>query len=417
MINTTIHSIILLRILSNHKKGVFTGMNLFTIVWDGISRRKIRTYLSMFGIAIAAASLFTLLSLREGYEAGMRSELESMGAQVVAVAKGCPYEAIAVIMIGGQVPATLPAEVVEEIRAIPNVAVASPNVYGAFEYLGLSHPLIGITPDELKLKPWWKIRGRLPESYGEILLGSEEAAAFAANSAEFSGIGDSITVMAVGREASLIVVGVLENTGSKDDYSVFTTLETAQKLLNLEGRVVSVNLRVHEIGAIPETIESLVRIPDVQAVTVAQVMGTIRNLVQAGENVLFMVMLMALVIGGLGTMNTMLMAIFERTREIGLMKAVGASDRHIFSLFIAEGLAICLAGGLFGAAAGSLVTLAGGGLLKYFVPVMPSQPVGVLSWDAATVAVLLPVALGALAAFYPALRAARLDPVEALRSE
>lgn len=392
-------------------------MNLLTMIWDGIRRRKIRTALSMLGIAIAAASLFTLLSLRQGYEAGMRSELDSMGAQVVAVAKGCPYEAIAVIMMGGQVPATLPEEAVEEIRAIPNVAVASPNVYGVFQYHGISHPLIGITADELQLKSWWEIRGRFPESFGEILLGSEEAAAFAAKNAGFSDIGDSITVTAGGREAALEVVGILESTGSKDDYSVFTTLETAQKLLNLEGRVVSVNLRVHEIGAIPETIARLEGVADVQAVTVAQVMGTLRNLVQAGESMLLMVMLMALIIGGLGTANTMLMAIFERTREIGLMKAVGASDRHIFSLFLTEGMAICLAGGLLGAAAGAVVTLTGSSLLKHFVPVMPSQSVGVLTGDAAAVAVLLPVALGLLAAFFPALRAARLDPVETLRSE
>ena len=74
-------------------------MNLIRIVWDGLRRRKIRTALSILGIAIATTALFTLVSLREGYEAGMRAELENMGAQIVAVAKGCPYEAIAVIMI------------------------------------------------------------------------------------------------------------------------------------------------------------------------------------------------------------------------------------------------------------------------------------------------------------------------------
>ena len=99
-------------------------MNLLTIVWDGLRRRKMRTALSVMGIAIATTALFTLVALRQGYEAGMRAELENMGAQVVAVAKGCPYEAIAVIMIGGQVPATLPVEVVEHIRRVPNVAGA-----------------------------------------------------------------------------------------------------------------------------------------------------------------------------------------------------------------------------------------------------------------------------------------------------
>lgn len=392
-------------------------MNMLTIVWDGIRRRKIRTALSMLGIAIAAAALFSLLSLRQGYESGMQAELENMGAQIVAVAKGCPYEALAVIMIGGQVPATLPDTVAEEIRAIPNISNASPNVFGAFDYLALSHPLIGITPEELKLKSWWSIRGEYPANFGEVMLGSEEHEAFYANSEEYSGIGDTIHVQIQGETVPLKVVGVLENTGSKDDYTVFTTLETAQNLFNLQGRIVSVNIQVSDMSRLPETIENLEQLPDVQAVTVAQVMGTIRNLMQTGENVLFMVMLLALVIGGLGTMNTMLMTIFERTREIGVMKAIGASNGQVFTLFITEGITICLAGSVLGVGAGSLVALAGNRFLGYFVPVLPSQPVGQLSLSAAVVAVVIPVMIGALATFYPALRASVLNPVDALKNE
>lgn len=392
-------------------------MNLFTIVWDGIRRRKIRSALSILGITIAATALFSLISLKQGYEQGMRSELENMGAQIVAVAKGCPYEAIAVIMIGGQVPATLPEDVVGQIQKLPNVASASPNVYGAYKYLNLSHPLIGITSEELELKSWWKIQGRFPQDFGEVVLGSVEAKVFADKSAEFKGIGDSITVTVGGKTAPLKVVGILETTGSKDDYSTYTTLQTAQELLNLQGRVVAVNIRVKNIGGVPAAIEDIEKIPDVQAVTVAQVLGTIQNLVQAGQSMLFLVMLVALVIGGLGTMNTMLMAVFERTREIGLMKAIGASRWQIFRLFLSEGLAMCLFGGLFGAGIGSVTTLMGDVILKQFVSVMPTRSVGQLSWYAAAVSVLFPVGVGVLSTLYPALRAAGLNPIEALRNE
>ena len=392
-------------------------MNLFTIVWDGIRRRKIRSALSILGITIAATALFSLIALKQGYEQGMQAELEKMGAQIVAVAKGCPYEAIAVIMTGGQVPATLPEDVVEQIQKLPNVASASPNVYGAYKYLNLSHPLIGITSEELKLKSWWKIQGRFPQNFGEVVLGSVEAKMFADKSNEFKGIGDSITVTVGGKTVPLKVVGILETTGSKDDYSTYTTLQTAQDLLNLQGRVVAVNIRVKDIGGVPATIEDIEAIPDVQAVTVAQVLGTIRNLVQAGQSTLFLVLLVALVIGGLGTMNTMLMAVFERTREIGLMKAIGASRWQIFRLFFSEGLALCFFGGLFGAGIGSVTTLMGDVLLKQFVSVMPTGSVGQLSWYAVAVSVLFPVGVGILSTLYPALRAAGLNPIEALRNE
>jgi putative ABC transport system permease protein len=392
-------------------------MRLRTIIWDGLRRRKIRTILSILGIAIASTALFSLISLKRGYESGMRAELDNMGAQIVAVAKGCPYEAIAIIMIGGQIPATLPDNVVGRIREVENVASASASVYGAYTYLSLSHPLIGITADEQSLKSWWAIEGRFPEKFGEVVLGSVEAAVFAQKSGEYKSIGDTITVKAGGKTIPLKVVGTLKNTGSKDDYSTFTTLETAQELFNLQGRVVSINIRVKDIAKVPATIEDIEKIPDVQAVTVAQVLGTIQNLVRAGQNMLFVVMLVALLIGGLSTMNTMLMTVFERTREIGLMKAIGGSRHHIFSLFLFEGVTICLIGGVIGVAIGSGATMMGDFVLKQFVSVMPTRSVGQLSWYAAAASILFPLAVGVLSSIYPALRAAGLNPMEALRTE
>lgn len=392
-------------------------MNLFTIVWDGIRRRKVRSALSILGITIAATALFSLISLKQGYESGMRAELQNMGAQVVAVAKGCPYEAIAVIMIGGQVPATLPESAIGQIQRLPNIASASPNVYGAYQFLNLSHPLVGITSEELKLKSWWKLKeGRFPVNDNEITLGNVEAKVFAEKS-NYKRLGDSITVTIGGKTASLKVVGVLATTGSKDDYTTYSTLKTAQQLLNLQGRVVAVNIRLKDITGIPAAIENIEKIPDVQAVTVAQVLGTIQNLVQSGQSMLFLVMIVALVIGGLGTMNTMLMTVFERTREIGLMKAIGASRWQIFRIFLTEGLAICLAGGLIGAGAGAVTSLMGDVILKQFVSVMPTRSVGQLSWYAAAVSILFPLVVGLLSTLCPAFRAARLSPIEALRNE
>lgn len=391
-------------------------MNVFTIVLDGILRRKIRTILSVLGIAIAATALFTLISLKQGYESAIKSELANMGAHIVAVAKGCPYEAVAIIMMGGQVPATLPEAVIEDMDKIEGIAVASPNVVGVFEHKGENHPVVGVNVAEIKLKPWWVIDGNFPGEYGEILLGSAEASMFAENN-NFYGVGDIITVIAAGKEVEFKVVGILDETGSKDDYTSFTTLETAQKLFNMEGRVVSVNIKLKDIAEIPDVMERIESIPDVQGVTIAQVVGTVQSLAGTGETMLMYVLILALVIGGLGTMNTMLMTVFERTREIALMKTIGASERQVFTMFVVEGLVICLAGSLLGIAVGSGTVLAGDLILKQLVPVMPVESVGQLSWQAFSISISLPVLIGVFSSLYPAYRAARLKPVEALKNE
>ncbi len=392
-------------------------MSLFTLVLDGMRRRKIRSILSILGIAIAATALFTLISLKEGYEAAISSELDNMGAHIVAVAKGCPYEAVALIMAGGQLPATLPGEVIDLIKEVPNVAAASPNVFGAIEYEDRFHRTAGVTPVEEQLKPWWRIEGRFPTEYGEILLGSNEAAAFAERTAGYNGIGDEFTVQAGGNEFTLKVTGILEETQSRDDNYIFTTLQTSQDMFNMEGRVVTVSILLDDISKMPETKEALEEIPDLQSVTVAQVMGTVRNLAGTGETMLLAVLSLAIVIGGLGTMNTMLMTVFERTREIALMKTIGASGKQIFSLFLVEGFVMCLIGSLLGIAVGVFMVLSGDFIIKYFVPVMPVQSVGQLSWNAVFMSLSFPVVVGVLAALYPAIRAAGLQPVAALKNE
>lgn len=392
-------------------------MNMFTLVVDGIRRRKIRSTLSILGIAIAATALFTLISLKHGYETAIQSELDNMGAHIVAVAKGCPYEAVAVIMMGGQLPATLPQEVVEQVKSVPNVAVASPNVYGAFEHLGAYHRVAGITPAEKLLKPGWQVEGRFPSAYGEVLLGSNEAAALAGNIEGFKGIGSEFTVQAGGSEYVLKVTGILEETSSRDDHYVYTTLATAQDMFSMEGRVITLNILLDDIGKLPETKEMLEAIPDLQSVTVAQVMGTVRNLAGTGETMLLAVLALAIVIGGLGTANTMLMSVFERTREIALMKTIGASGKQIFGLFLFEGFFLCFTGSLLGIAFGTGALLTGDLLLEQFVPVMPSQTVGQFTWQAVAAALVFPVITGVLAALYPAIRAAGLKPAAALKNE
>jgi ABC-type antimicrobial peptide transport system permease subunit len=120
------------------------------------------------------------------------------------------------------------------------------------------------------------------------------------------------------------------------------------------------------------------------------------------------VALISLVVGGVGIMNIMLVSVTERTREIGLRMAVGARARDILRQFLSEAVLLCLLGGLAGVVLGRGVSMIVGALLNW--PAIPSLP-------AIVIAVRLPAAVGIIFGYYPARKASRLDPIDALRYE
>jgi putative ABC transport system permease protein len=148
-----------------------------------------------------------------------------------------------------------------------------------------------------------------------------------------------------------------------------------------------------------------------------QVMGTIMNLVGSAQALLFSVIIIALFISAVGIMNTLIMSVNERTREFGMMKAVGASWIDVSRLIIIETLMITL----IGCGAGLIVALAGSKLVEGFVKgVVPYSPAGdLISIDPwlVLVCIAFAIVIGLLCSIYPAIKSARLTPMEAMRSD
>jgi len=147
----------------------------------------------------------------------------------------------------------------------------------------------------------------------------------------------------------------------------------------------------------------------------AQVAGTIMNLVGSARTLLYTVMVIAIVISGAGIINSLLMSVQERTREFGMLKAVGASGTDIGVLVLTETLIITTLGGIFGIAA----SFAGSGIIERFVrDAIPYAPSGnLISFDPVLmlVSLLFSLALGIVCGIYPAYQSARLSPMEAIR--
>jgi putative ABC transport system permease protein len=387
-------------------------VNIFSLAAKNLLRRHIRTGLTIAGVAIAIAVLFSLLSFNAGYERQLSGELGSLGIHMLAVPKGCPYEAASLIIHGGVIPKYLSSADLEQINKISGIEIASPMLLQQFYKDDKPHIVYGINIEQQKiLKPWWKVEGKFfkDDEAGVMIVGrslAEKESLKVGQVLEFGPHKEPTTI-----------VGILERTGNQDDEFHFLPLSAAQRIFEKEQQVTTVAIKVKDISKIPEISKQLEAISDIQVVTMTQVMGTIMNLVGSAQALLFSVIIIAMFISAVGIINTLIMSVNERIREFGMMKAVGASGWDVARLIVIETLIITL----IGCAAGLIVALAGSRLVEGFVKgVIPYSPAGdLISIDPSLILVCIAfaVVIGLLCAIYPAVKCARLTPMEAMRSD
>ena len=392
-------------------------MNFFTLAAKNLLRRRGRTLLTIFGVAIAISVLFSLLALNSGYEKELNREVNSMGVHILAVPKGCPYEAASLIIHGGVIPKYLSAFDLENVSKIPDVELAAPMLMHQFmkvdEKTGKATPHIiyGVNIDDmLKIKPWWKVEGRyFKDNETHVMLVGRDLA-----EKENLSLGQ---VLPVGpNKENFTIVGILERTGDQDDQFHFFPLAEAQRVFSKEGKITTIAVKVRDISQISVVSEEMEKIPDIQVITMTQIMGTIMNLAGSAKSLLMTVIVIALIISAFGIINTLLMSVNERTREFGMMKAIGASGMDISKMVLAETMFITISGG----AIGLISVLIGSGLIESFVKgMLPYTPNGQLITfkpELAAFAIIFSVFLGLVCGVYPAFKSSRLTPMDAIRS-
>jgi len=387
-------------------------LNIFSLAIKNLLRRRVRTGLTVAGVAIAIAVLFSLLSFNAGYERQLSGELGSLGIHMLAVPKGCPYEAASLIIHGGVIPKYLSYSDLEQVAKIDGIEVASPMLLHQFFKDDKPHIVYGINIEEQKLlKPWWKVEGRYfkDDEPGVMIVGRSLAEKESLKVGQVLEFGPD--------KIPTTIVGILERTGNQDDEFHFLPLSAAQRIFGKQGQLTTVAIKARDVSRIPEISKKLEEIPDIQVVTMTQVMGTIMNLVGSAQALLFSVIIIALFISAVGIMNTLIMSVNERTREFGMMKAVGASGGDVSRLIIVETLIITM----IGCGVGLIVALLGSKLVESFVRgVIPYSPAGeLISIDPSLVFICIgfALAIGLLCSIYPAVKCARLTPMEAMRSD
>ena len=384
-------------------------MRLENIVLHNLKRRKGRAIFLVIGLLIGVATVVTLLSLTDALSQRAQTELENFGANIIITPHSDQLAlSYGGIQLGGV--SLVAEEIVQSslanIDSIPNrrnIATIAPKVLGAIDVEGQRVMMMGVDPAaEFKLKRWWSITGRPVQKGYELVVGDAVARRFNLK------MGDTLKV--AGQDYT--VVGLLAKTGSQDDQLVIAPLPVAQAVLGKPGTVSMVEIAAlcHDCPVADMVSQLQQVLPGVDVQAVQQVVKTRMHALDQFRLFAWGVAVTVVIIGALLVFVTMMGAISERTREIGIFRAIGYRRRHVLHLVLMEAAIVSALAGVLGYLTGVVATLAA----------LPMLDGGKASWQwdpaLAVAAVVAAVIVGLLASLQPALRASRLEPSEALRA-
>ncbi len=384
-------------------------MRLENIALHNIKRRKGRAAFLMTGLLIGVATVVTLLSLAESMNHNIHMEMDTFGANIVITPHRDQLDlSYGGLQLGGV--SLIADEIREEslaaIDTIPyrgNIAGIAPKVLGTVDAGGQRVMLMGVDPKvEFGLKRWWTLNGNRPGNAPEVVAGSAIAAKLGLS------VGQALPID--GRVFK--VVGLLEQTGSQDDNLLLAALPVAQSLLGKIG-----SLSMVEVAALCHDcpVEDIVNqlstaLPNVDVQAVQQVVKTRMHAIDQFRMFAWGVAGTVIIIGALLVFVTMMGSVNERTREIGIFRAIGYRRSHVLRLILMEA-------GLVSAFAGVLGYLVGLGATLITLPLLKVGHAGLhLNPTLAASAFVATLAIGLFATLFPALRASRLEPSEALRA-
>lgn len=403
-------------------------MKLRTIVWREIFERKNQLATSFLAIFLGITAIVAIRNVTFYSQKAVARELDALGANILILPKSATLQDY---YSADMQEDDFPEEYVErlmlsDIQGLDNM---SPRLSSPVEVAGQSFTLTGILPmNEFKAKAAWQGAGIFarPENCGTVVqapLSPEAAKGSLARKRVIEDlqqdevlIGNDVAVGANLNEGdtlallgqSFAVTAVLPPTGTVDDSRIFGHLHTVQKLTG-KGAVVNA---IEVVGCCNAISTGLVQkinklLPEAKVVTVTQVVDTQikTNRMMANLSLIFIAIIA--IIGGATIANYMYANVFERRREIGTLMALGAGSGAVLKMFLLKALLLGIVGGASGYVAGTVLAVFLGPKLAH-VPVLP-MPV-LLLW-----ALGLSVAISLLASFFPARRAARLDPSTALQ--
>jgi putative ABC transport system permease protein len=384
-------------------------MKLHNISFNNLKRRKGKMIFLVLGLFIGIATIVTLLSITESMTRDIEDRLDQLGANIVMV----PRSDNLTLSYGGITMGSVNYQTVEfaedkipEIKNIENsknIGLVAPKVLGATEVNGTNVLLMGVDFEtELQLKNWWQFDGTPPAGANDLLLGSQAAATFNLS------IGDTL---AMGGQ-KFTVTTILKPTGASEDGIIVGDLHAFQKILGKEGKISLVEVQAFcRDCPISELVMQIgEKFPESKVTALRQAMMAKMQSIEIFKSFSYGIAILVIFIGSLLVFVTMMGSVNERTREIGIFRAIGFRRGHIMQIILLEAMVVGLIGGVLGYAGGNGIAWAALPL------VIKNSSFAGLNYNLGGVALLLSVALSLLASLYPAQKASKLDPSEALRA-
>jgi putative ABC transport system permease protein len=370
-----------------------------------------RTALTTLGIVIGITAVILLTALGGGVQQQITGQIDSLGANTLQVSPGTTRSGG---RFGVATVSTLTLDDVRRVATLPSVAASSPVIQTTAPLEGRSISLTGVDPIYASIRTLTIDAGRFVAAPGEIVLDADVALTLTGTTAE-AAVGRTVTI----RDTPYTVVGVSHvEAGSFGPQQLASSYVHTDDALRISGattvsQIAAQARDANSVDAAAAEIKSALTAAhgteDFRIDTQAQLLATASQITNLLTYLLAGIASISLVVGGIGIMNIMLVSVAERTREIGLRKALGATDADVLTQFLLEAIFLSLGGGLLGVAAGvGLATLA-----PNISSDLPTQITATSVGLAFGVAAAIGVVFGVL----PAFRSARLQPVEALRRE
>lgn len=385
-------------------------MNLGKLVWRNLLRRRGRFAFTLAGVSVGMAAFVALMAIGQGLTGEIKKQAQGLGANLVVTPKGwCAYEQISVLT-GEQLPEAIPLSELNKIRIVTGVKHAIPYLNEKTAFRNQPVPVIGIWPEQMRDLQHWAVEdGRYFETPTErgVVVGIAIAKQFTLRP------GDTFTV----RGNPLPVIGVLRETGTKDDIAAFLPLSLAQEIYEVQDKVSFITVQVTELEHIESVSLAIQEAANVAVVSDKQLLSSILSIVGTVGAAMQAVAAVGVLAAAFGIVNTLLTAVYERRREIGILQAIGGTRQTLFLTFMLESGLYGLLGGLLGVVIGVLGAYGFGPSLtdNAFTASLRQPPTLALHSDTLLLTLAFSVGLALLAGLYPAYRATRLSPVEAMR--